>query len=129
MTLPATPGASIVLESATELMMRHGPAFGHLLGVADMVVHGAVEVALVDTTNDQVTTLVYARGVPAGSEFLDLLSPQYVADLIAWCRQHLASFKCPRTIVFSEIPKTSTGKIQKFKLRESFWEGAERQVN
>jgi uncharacterized protein YyaL (SSP411 family) len=40
-------GASIVLETATELMMRHGPAFGHLLGVADMVVHGAVEVALI----------------------------------------------------------------------------------
>ena len=39
-------------------------------------------------------------------------------DLIAWCRQHLASFKCPRTIVFEEIPKTSTGKIQKFRLRE-----------
>jgi fatty-acyl-CoA synthase len=39
-------------------------------------------------------------------------------ELIAWCRQHLASFKCPRTIVFAEIPKTSTGKIQKFRLRE-----------
>jgi fatty-acyl-CoA synthase len=39
-------------------------------------------------------------------------------DLIAWCRQHLASFKCPRNIVFAEIPKTSTGKIQKFRLRE-----------
>lgn len=39
-------------------------------------------------------------------------------DLIAWCRQHLAAFKCPRTVVFTEIPKTSTGKIQKFRLRE-----------
>jgi fatty-acyl-CoA synthase len=39
-------------------------------------------------------------------------------ELIAWCRQHLASFKCPRSIVFAEIPKTSTGKIQKFRLRE-----------
>jgi len=39
-------------------------------------------------------------------------------ELIAWCQQHLAKFKCPRHIVFSEIPKTSTGKIQKFKLRE-----------
>ncbi len=40
------------------------------------------------------------------------------ASLIDWCRQHLASFKCPRTIVFAELPKTSTGKVQKFKLRE-----------
>ena len=39
-------------------------------------------------------------------------------DLIAWCRNNLASYKCPRHIVFTELPKTSTGKIQKFKLRE-----------
>ena len=39
-------------------------------------------------------------------------------ELIAWCRSHLAAYKCPRHIVFAEIPKTSTGKIQKFKLRE-----------
>ena len=39
-------------------------------------------------------------------------------ELIAWCRSHLAAYKCPRHVVFAEIPKTSTGKIQKFKLRE-----------
>jgi len=39
-------------------------------------------------------------------------------EIIAWCRQHLAAFKCPRTVVFAELPKTSTGKIQKFRLRE-----------
>jgi fatty-acyl-CoA synthase len=39
-------------------------------------------------------------------------------DLIAWCRNNLAHYKCPRHIVFTELPKTSTGKIQKFKLRE-----------
>jgi len=39
-------------------------------------------------------------------------------ELIGWCHQHLAKFKCPRYVVFTEIPKTSTGKIQKFKLRE-----------
>jgi fatty-acyl-CoA synthase len=38
-------------------------------------------------------------------------------ELMAWCRDHLASYKCPRSIVFAEIPKTSTGKLQKFKLR------------
>ena len=40
-------------------------------------------------------------------------------ELIAWCRQHLAAYKCPRHVVFAEIPKTSTGKLQKFKLREA----------
>jgi fatty-acyl-CoA synthase len=39
-------------------------------------------------------------------------------ELMQWCRTHLAAFKCPRYVVFAEIPKTSTGKIQKFKLRE-----------
>jgi fatty-acyl-CoA synthase len=40
------------------------------------------------------------------------------ADLVAFCRQNLAHFKCPRHIVFTELPKTSTGKIQKFVLRQ-----------
>jgi fatty-acyl-CoA synthase len=40
-------------------------------------------------------------------------------ELIAWCRSHLAGYKCPRYVVFAEIPKTSTGKMQKFKLREA----------
>ena len=39
-------------------------------------------------------------------------------DIIAWCRTGLATYKCPRHVVFAEIPKTSTGKIQKFVLRE-----------
>ena len=39
-------------------------------------------------------------------------------ELIAWCKTHLASYKCPRHIVFTDLPKTSTGKIQKFVLRE-----------
>ena len=39
-------------------------------------------------------------------------------ELLQWCKKHLAGYKCPRYVVFAEIPKTSTGKIQKFKLRE-----------
>lgn len=39
-------------------------------------------------------------------------------DIIVHCRENLAHFKCPRHVVFTELPKTSTGKIQKFKLRE-----------
>ena len=39
-------------------------------------------------------------------------------EMIAWCRERLAHFKAPRTIIFTEVPKTSTGKVQKFKLRE-----------
>ena len=39
-------------------------------------------------------------------------------EIIAFCRQHLAKFKCPTAVEFTELPKTSTGKIQKFQLRE-----------
>ncbi|MES2293172.1 MAG: acyl-CoA synthetase [Pseudomonadota bacterium] len=39
-------------------------------------------------------------------------------DILAFCRQHLAKFKAPRFLIFTELPKTSTGKIQKFALRE-----------
>lgn len=39
-------------------------------------------------------------------------------DIIAHCKKHLAGFKVPRTVVFGELPKTSTGKIQKFTLRD-----------
>jgi fatty-acyl-CoA synthase len=42
-------------------------------------------------------------------------SPQ---EIVAFCKQHLASFKVPRSVVFGELPKTSTGKIQKFELRK-----------
>jgi fatty-acyl-CoA synthase len=44
--------------------------------------------------------------------------PPSKEDIIAFCRKHMARFKVPRTIVFGELPRTSTGKVQKFKLRE-----------
>jgi fatty-acyl-CoA synthase len=39
-------------------------------------------------------------------------------EIMTWCRSNLAGYKCPRHVVFAELPKTSTGKIQKFRLRE-----------
>jgi fatty-acyl-CoA synthase len=40
------------------------------------------------------------------------------AEIIAFCRQHLAGYKLPKTVVFGPLPKTSTGKIQKYVLRQ-----------
>ncbi len=40
------------------------------------------------------------------------------AEIIAYCRDNLAHFKAPRTVIFTDLPKTSTGKVQKFKLRD-----------
>ncbi|EDM75047.1 acyl-CoA synthase [Plesiocystis pacifica SIR-1] len=52
--------------------------------------------------------------------FVELRAGQELSaeEVIAWSREQLAHFKCPRHVVFGELPKTSTGKIQKFKLRE-----------
>lgn len=44
-------------------------------------------------------------------------------ELVAWCRERLAPYKLPRHVVFGELPKTSTGKVQKFLLREKAREG------
>jgi fatty-acyl-CoA synthase len=51
-------------------------------------------------------------------------------DLIDHCKAHLAGYKCPKRIELrTELARTATGKLQKFKLRAPFWEGRERQVN
>jgi fatty-acyl-CoA synthase len=50
-------------------------------------------------------------------------------EIIAFCREHLAHFKCPAAVAFGELPKTSTGKVQKFVLREREWAGLDKRVN
>jgi fatty-acyl-CoA synthase len=49
-------------------------------------------------------------------------------ELIDFCRERLAHFKCPKAIEFTELPKTSTGKIQKFRLREKEWVGRDKRI-
>jgi len=79
--------ASIVLETVAEPLARHGPAFGHLLGVADMAVHGAVEVALIGRPGEgdfdalaravaaeYVPSLVLAGGAPSEGGAVGLLA-------------------------------------------------------
>ena len=57
-------------------------------------------------------------------------SPVTEAELIAHCKSKLASYKAPTSVeIRDEIPRTATGKVQKFKLRQQYWEGRDRQVN
>jgi fatty-acyl-CoA synthase len=49
-------------------------------------------------------------------------------EIIDFCREHIAHFKCPKTVAFGELPKTSTGKIQKFRLREKEWAGYDTRI-
>jgi fatty-acyl-CoA synthase len=50
-------------------------------------------------------------------------------EIIDFCRLHIARFKCPAAVTFGELPKTSTGKIQKFVLRDREWGGRAKRIN
>ena len=86
--------------------------------------HAAVkEVAVIGIPDQKWGELVTALVVTDGSDVSS-------EDLIAHCRAHLAGYKCPKRVEFVEtLPRTATGKLQKFKLRETYWQGYERQVN
>jgi len=50
-------------------------------------------------------------------------------EIINFCREQVAHFKCPKYVEFGELPKTSTGKIKKFALREKEWKGYDKRVH
>ncbi len=85
---------------------------------------GVAEVAVIGIPHDRWGEMVTALVVPTEGS---VLSEQQVLD---HCRSVLAGFKCPKQIEFrEELPRTATGKLQKFRLRAPYWEGLERQVN
>jgi len=80
------------------------------------------EVAVVGTPDEKWGEAVTAIVVTDGS-------PLTADDLIAHCRASLAGYKCPKRVEFREsLPRTATGKLQKFKLRADFWEGEGAQI-
>ena len=62
--------------------------------------------------------------------FVELKSGEDLSeeDVVSFCRENLAKFKCPGAVEFGELPRTGTGKVQKFVLREREWEGHERAI-
>jgi acyl-CoA synthetase (AMP-forming)/AMP-acid ligase II len=86
--------------------------------------HPAVrEVAVIGIPDEKWGELVTALVVTDGSAVT-------AEDLIAHARAALAGYKCPKRIEFVDaLARTATGKLQKFKLREPFWSGHDRQVH
>jgi acyl-CoA synthetase (AMP-forming)/AMP-acid ligase II len=59
----------------------------------------------------------------------DPARPPDAAQLVAWCRDHLAPFKCPRTVEFIEVmPRDPSGKLFKRVLRDPHWEGRDSHI-
>jgi acyl-CoA synthetase (AMP-forming)/AMP-acid ligase II len=85
-----------------------------------LIVHPKVDdVAVIGVPNDEMGEEVKAVVIPAaGVE----PGPDLEAELIGWCREGIAHYKCPRTIDFTdELPRTETGKMAKRKLRDRYW--------
>lgn len=63
--------------------------------------------------------------------FVTLKDGKYATeqDIIDFCRQQIAHYKCPAAIEFGELPKTSTGKVQKYVLRQKEWSSKEKRIN
>ena len=94
--------------------------------VEDVVfAHPAVaEVAVIGIPDEKWGELVTALVVTAPDQEVT------AEEIVAHCRGRLAGFKIPKRVEFRDaIPRTATGKVQKFKLREAFWVGRDRQVN
>jgi fatty-acyl-CoA synthase len=63
--------------------------------------------------------------------FITLKNNSYASqeEIIAFCREQMAHFKCPAAVEFCELPKTSTGKVQKYMLREKEWSAHKKRIN
>jgi long-chain acyl-CoA synthetase len=99
-------GVNIYPQECENLLITHP-------NVADAAVFGVPNADL----GEEVKAVVQVMpGVEAG--------PALERELIEWCKTHLASMKCPRTIDFdAELPRLPTGKLYKRVLRDRYWEG------
>jgi long-chain acyl-CoA synthetase len=104
-------GVNIYPQEAENLLVTHPK-------VADVAVFGAPNEELGEEVKAVVQLMA---GISAG--------PETEAELIAFCREHLAHYKCPRSIDFEvELPRLPTGKLYKGPLRDRYWKGHQSRI-
>lgn len=99
-------GVNIYRQEAENLLVMHPK-------LVDAAVFGVPN----DEYGEEVKAIVQpADGVISG--------PELETELIAYCRAHLASYKCPRTVEFDvDLPRDPNGKLYKRRIRERYWQG------
>ena len=86
--------------------------------------HGILEAAVIGVPSEKWGEMVLALVVVAEDSGITEES------VIAHCHGVLAGYKCPKSVeIRDELPRTATGKLQKFRLRAPYWVGLDRQVN
>jgi acyl-CoA synthetase (AMP-forming)/AMP-acid ligase II len=117
-------GYLVISDRKKDVIISGGENVSSIEVEDTLMSHPAVkEVAVIGIPDEKWGEMVTALVVTESSD----VTPE---ELIAHCRTNLAGYKCPKRIDFvDELPRTATGKLQKFKLRQPFWEGRDRQVN
>ncbi|MCW2746905.1 MAG: AMP-dependent synthetase [Nocardioidaceae bacterium] len=117
-------GQLVIADRKKDVIITGGENVSSIEVEDALASHPAVrEVAVIGIPDEKWGELVTALVVTDGSSVTE-------ADLIAHCRTSLAGYKCPKRIDFrEELARTATGKLQKFKLRQEYWTGQDRQVN
>ena len=117
-------GYLVITDRKKDVIISGGENVSSIEVEDRLMAHPAVrEAAVIGIPDEKWGELVTALVVTDGSTVT-------AEDLITHCRSTLAGFKCPKRVEFvTELPRTATGKLQKFKLREPFWASQDRQVS
>jgi acyl-CoA synthetase (AMP-forming)/AMP-acid ligase II len=84
-----------------------------------------VDAAVFGVPNDEFGEEVKAVVQPADGV---LPGPELEAELVDYCRAHLAGYKCPRTVEFDSLPRDPNGKLYKRRIRDRYWQGRESRI-
>ena len=118
------PGTSRTGMRSVLASARRAVAGGAALGLASLVMGCAQQPAGPAVTDLAPATAPQASAPPDTEQVMGAAGPELERELIAFCKEQLAAFKCPRSVDFlEELPRHPTGKLYKRLLRDPYWEG------